>query len=925
MELFHINFVVFFELQLLSFCLIFGFFSINCNALGECLQTESSTLLQLKRGFTSGHDLDTWQQSTNCCIWKGVTCDESSRRVINLHLSNRFITGIIDPSLFNLTSLRALNFSYNRFNGISIPDYGWDRLANLSSLDLSSAGFAGKIPVGIFRLTKLAFLGLSSFDSEFGELSLTSKPIFLRNMSSLRDLHLDNVDLSPYKNEWCGALANFTPALEVLSMSYCSLSGASCSSLSMLPHLYSLDLTSNNLDSNIFYSFVNFTSLSSLAAGENQFKGVLPKQIFLLKNLQHLDISQNPMILGSLPEFSEDNKLLTLYLYGTSFFGNIPDTIGNLKFLKELILFDSQFSGRIPPSIRNLSQIELLDLSSNNFSGDFEFEFIKDLKNLFALHLSNSGLSLNSWDAYNGSFLSSFPNISYLTLVSCNLTKIPTFIKYPYMMTFLDLSNNRIHGEIPSWFWRIPELNLSCNMLTHVAELPLNLTMDDNDILYIDLHSNMLEGPIPPLQLTKHNLLDFSNNHFTSFISLNISSNQNSISYLLIANNSLTGEIPSFICNMTNLQVLDLSNNRLTGSIPSCLFKGVYLQALKIRGNQLHGAIPKEISSQCGLQIIDLRDNQLNEMIPRSLSNCQSLEILDLGNNYLKDTFPYWLGKMSSLRVLVLRSNKFHGKVGHFEGNLERNYTFSMLHVLDISFNNFSGKLCLECFNNFKSMMINITDTTQDVTIFIENKYYYLGLLTIMNKGQQMTISKSWMIIISIDFSNNLFEGDIPITIGQLTSLQVLNMSHNYLTGKIIPQLGNLSQLESLDLSRNSLSGKIPQELASLDFLEYLNLSYNKLVGNIPVGGQFSTFPNTSFEGNNGLCLLPCNTSVPKVKNTTISSDLRNQASKHRRYMIILGILFGVGFGGSMAIVVVLDVMCCDRRMRRRSRRSIDG
>ncbi|KAH0470663.1 hypothetical protein IEQ34_000386 [Dendrobium chrysotoxum] len=150
---------------------------------------------------------------------------------------------------------------------MSIPNYGWDRLVNLSNLNLSNARFAGKIPVGIFRLTKLTFLDLSYFHGEFGGLSLTSKPIFLRNMSSLRELHLDYVDLLPYQNEWCGALANFTPALEILSMIDCSLFGAT---------------------------------------PENQFKGVFPKQIFLLKNLQHLDISENPMLFGSLPKFSDD-------------------------------------------------------------------------------------------------------------------------------------------------------------------------------------------------------------------------------------------------------------------------------------------------------------------------------------------------------------------------------------------------------------------------------------------------------------------------------------------------------------------------------------------------------------------------------------------------------------------------------------------
>ncbi|WP_422482614.1 hypothetical protein, partial [Pleomorphochaeta sp. DL1XJH-081] len=53
-----------------------------------------------------------------------------------------------------------------------------------------------------------------------------------------------------------------------------------------------------------------------------------------------------------------------------------------------------------------------------------------------------------------------FPQLRLLNLASCNLSNFPGFIKHSHMLGHLDLSNNGIGGEIPSWIRGLTQLSI---------------------------------------------------------------------------------------------------------------------------------------------------------------------------------------------------------------------------------------------------------------------------------------------------------------------------------------------------------------------------------------------------------------------------------------------------------------------------------
>ncbi|XP_058111861.1 receptor-like protein 7 [Magnolia sinica] len=477
------------------------------------------------------------------------------------------LSGSIYSSLSRLHFLSELDLSRNNLSSAVHNFIG--NLSSLTSLLLTDCGLQRKFADSVFQLPNLQILDMSR-----NPLLTSYLPEFPRN-NTLQKLILSGTGFSGKIPDSVSNLKFLTQ----LDLSNCNLSGSLPSSLSNLTKLQYLDLSQNRLSGPIPSSYGNeLQNLKEIILWNNLLNGTISSSLFSLPSLHTLDLTGNQLN-GQLGEFHNASS----------------------SRLEILYLDSNKLHGMIPGFIFQLSKLQLLSLSSNNFSGVVELCLFQNLKKLYYLDISDNNLSVQDGIA-NSTFVP-IPQIESLLLRSCNISSFPNFLRNQERLRELDLSNNKIIGEIPKWIWEV----------------------GNGSLYYLNLSHNVLQRiePSPHLLLSAFSILDFSFNMLKG--SLPIPSP--SVFFFSVSNNSLRGEIPLSFCNATSLAVFDLSHNHFIGRIPSCLGEiGDSLSVLNLQGNAFIGTLLQTFKEGCNIQTLDLSGNQLEGQVPRSLGNYKMLE-----------------------------------------------------------------------------------------------------------------------------------------------------------------------------------------------------------------------------------------------------------------------------------------------------------
>lgn len=613
-------------------------------------------------------------------------------------------------------------------------------------------------------------------------------------------------------------------------------------------------------------------------------RGVIPSSLQSLTTLSLINLSCN-FLSGPLPGglFSAMNNLHTIDLSYNRLSGNLPDTL--------------------PDTIRSLN------FSGNHFNGTIQTEFFRSTPALIAFNISNNSFtgvipssmcdkspglvildfSLNDFIGIIPAGFGACSNLHVLSMGFNKLTgPIPVDIDGARSLQLLSLPGNNLTGEIHESITNLTNLrsltlfgnSLSGDIPRRIGKLSL--------LERLELHINRLNNTLPPslTNCTKLKLLNLRVNLLVGMLSDFDFSNFSQLSIIDLGENRFDGVLPKTLFTCKSLTAIRLANNKLDGELLLDVLELPSLSFLSLPNNTLTN-IAKAfdiLRQHKSLTTLILSKNFFNETLPDGeVSGFHDLKIMGLGGCKLYGQIPKWLSSLKNLEVIDLSQNYINGTIpSWFE-------TLPNLFYLDLSNNSLSGSFPVE-LTKLPAL------ESQEILDHVNSSYLELPVFVQPQNASYLQYNQLATLPPAMYLASNHLTGDIPVQVGNLQSIHILDLSQNNFSGTIPSSISNLTNLEKLDLSHNNLSGEIPSSLKVLNFLSSFNVANNNLQGPIPNGGQFGTFLSQSYENNPGLCGPPVNTICGhQNRSNTTNSSHRKGPNKKMIVGLILGICFGVG------------------------------
>ncbi|XP_021818282.1 probable LRR receptor-like serine/threonine-protein kinase At3g47570 [Prunus avium] len=501
-------------------------------------------------------------------------------------------------------------------------------------------------------------------------------------------------------------------------------------------------------------------------------------------------------------------RVVSLNLSYMAFTGTIPPHLGNLSFLVALSFNNNSFYGTLPHELSYLRRLKFISLGFNNFMG-----------------------SIPSW-------FGSFPKLQRLDLCGNQFSSsIPTTIFNLSTLQVLDLRANKLSGPIPAVVFNMSSLTMLGFYGNNLSGgLPDNICQHLPSLQILNLGRNQFDGPLPSKlwQCRELLILNLEENHFS-------------------------GSIPKNIGNLTMMKGISLYNNNLTGTIPREIGNLTMLKGIYFGSNNFNGTIPDEIGDLPYLELLLFQNNNLNGLIPSSIFNISTMRALSLTLNRLSGSLPANLGLgLPNLQQLYIAGNDISGVIPNLSNA-------SALIKIDLSYNSFTGliprTLCtltnLQWLNLGSNNLTIDTSTPEANILSCLSNLRSLTTLALDANPLNATLDDSFSnfstsTLQHIGLRNCSMRGNIPIGIGNISSLIALDLGNNQLSGSIPTSLGRLGNLQGMNLNYNILQGYIPYQLCQLYKLVYLQLASNQLSGSIPscLGNLAASLRYISLESN---------------------------------------------------------------------------